>query len=103
MRLGKGKHLAIQTHKNLPKHLVLKKKKRKCTTYCMCVTVSSVFIASGFVAAVCWSWVVHEPVEQLRGIFRKVNKQSLWSVKKNTSNLVVSKIISTDTLKVTVI
>lgn len=32
-------------------------------TYCMCVTVSSMFIASGFVAAVRWSWVVHEPVE----------------------------------------
>lgn len=32
---------------------------------CVCVTVSSMFVASGFVAAVSWSWVVHEPPEPL--------------------------------------
>lgn len=43
----------------------------------MCVTVSSMFIASGFVAAVGWSWVVHEPVEELRNTFKRVTKTSL--------------------------
>lgn len=32
---------------------------------CMCVTVSSVFVTSWFVAAIGWGPVVHEPLESI--------------------------------------
>lgn len=67
------------------------RKRQEAHTHCMCVTVSSMFVASWFVAAVGWGPVVHEPLETNRHHVRTA--QSVWRTvgKAATGCLVYSK------------